>query len=218
MVTGLGIFGESTNDVFENIAHFHTINGLGIKVNFRELFHHTVQTVILVHLLNLLLEFQIIENYLHIGREALDIADEVLSNIVTVIQQPGQGKFAGVVEGVAGCFLQQCSGQFRIRLVLVDNGLLGICKRTFKAAQDDHGNDNILVFIGGIGTAQGIGDGPHQGDLFAYINRGIIKHYIVVIYLSHCRYLLLSSSGQSMPALNSYLFCSVLCLPWYAGL
>ena len=88
MITGLGIFGESANDIFEDIAHLHAVNGFWIEVNLRELLHNAVQTVIFVHLFNLLLEFQISKNRLYIGRESFNVADKVLSNIIAVVQQP----------------------------------------------------------------------------------------------------------------------------------
>ena len=56
MITSFGIFGESADQVFENIAHFHAINGFGIEVDLRKFLYHAIQTVVLVHLFDLLLE------------------------------------------------------------------------------------------------------------------------------------------------------------------
>ena len=104
--------------------------------------------------------------------------------MVGVIDKFSQIIVAGVIELVAGNLVHCLCGIFRICLELLQNLGFCRCKRTFKAADDDHGNNNILVLITLIGSAQLVGNGPNEIDFRGNINGRVIPHCIDD-FLSH---------------------------------
>lgn len=77
------------------------------------------------------------------------------------------------------------SWEVRVLLVLCHNCIFGFLQSALKPADDDHGDNNVLIFIRGIGTTERVGNGPDQSDFLAYVNGRIIKHYFVKILISH---------------------------------
>ena len=186
MITGLGVFRKTTDNILENVAHLHAVYMGGVQIQFRELFHHAVKTVALIHFVDLGAEFQqLFQNQLDVSRKAFNVRLEVGRNAVAVIQKAFQGKFIGVVKGIFGHLAKKRSWEVRVLLVLCHNCIFGFLQSALKPADDDHGDNNVLIFIRGIGTTERVGNGPDQSDFLAYVNGRIIKHYFVKILISH---------------------------------
>ena len=58
-------------------------------------------------------------------------------------------------------------------------------KRTLKAADDRHRNDNILVFVATVWPAQFVCDGPDKVHFGGNIDRRIVPHCIYNLLISH---------------------------------
>ena len=58
VIARFSIFGETTNQVLEDITHLHSIDMVGVKVKLGEFFYNTIQTVALVHFVDLCIELQ----------------------------------------------------------------------------------------------------------------------------------------------------------------
>ncbi len=101
MVTCLRVLGEPADEVLEDIAHMHVVDGLRVKIEFREGLDHGEQAVVLVHLVDLVAELEALvrhDDLLDIGGEAIDVVLEIGRQVRCIIQQLGQSEPAGVVE------------------------------------------------------------------------------------------------------------------------
>ena len=160
MITSLGIFRELTDEFLENVAHADVINGDRVQIEFRERLHHGQKTIVLVHLVDLLIKVQAADDVLDICREALDVCLKVSGQVVGVIDQFCQVKLAGVVELEAGQTVHCLCRIVRICLEHLYDLCLGGSQGALKAADNNHRNDNILVLVALVCTAQLICDRP----------------------------------------------------------
>ena len=189
MVASLGIFRKLANQVFKNIAHLYIVDGTGVQVQFGECLDHREQTVILVHLVNLLVKIQAADDVLDIGRETLDIGLKVCRQMVGVIDQLRQIEFAGVVELEARQAVHGLSRITGVGLIRFHDLGLGGSQGTLKAADDDHRDDDILVFVTLVCTAQFVCNRPDEVYLCGYIDGGIVPHRVNYLFISHADYL-----------------------------
>ena len=86
------------------ICSFGTASG--VQVHVAELGDDEVEDVRLAHPLDLVLELEEIEDVAHVLREALDVADEVLLDVVGVALQLLEVERRVVVEALAGGFVE----------------------------------------------------------------------------------------------------------------
>ena len=98
VVAGFGIFRESTDQVLKDIAHLHIVNGLWIEVKLRESLYHRQQTVVLIHLVDLLVKVKALDDVLHIGRKALDIVSEIRRKVVGIVHKLRKSVLACIEE------------------------------------------------------------------------------------------------------------------------
>ena len=70
----------------------------GLQIDGGELLDDDEQPVGVVELLDLLVEFETLEDLLRLQREAADVGDEVSRDVVGVSEEPGEGVGARVVE------------------------------------------------------------------------------------------------------------------------
>ena len=165
-----------------------------IEIQLRERLYHREQPIVLVHLVDLLVKIQAADNILNIGREALDVCLKVGRQVVGVVDQLCKIKLTGIVELESGQTVHRFRRIIWIRLIgLHDLGLRGR-KSALKAADDDHRNDDILVFIALICTTQLIGDGPYKIHLCRNVYRRIVPHCIDYLFISHAGYLAFHSA------------------------
>ena len=89
--------------VLEDQAHLLVGHRIWVQVHVAELGDDQVQDVRLPHLLDL----EELEDAAHIGREALDVADEVLLDVVRIALEPFESERRMVVEALSGRLVQQ---------------------------------------------------------------------------------------------------------------
>ena len=77
-------FVEAADEIFEEESHLLVREPVGVQVHVAELRDDEVQDIALLHLLDLALELEELEDVAHVGRKALDIADEVRGNVVRI--------------------------------------------------------------------------------------------------------------------------------------
>ena len=77
-------FVEAADEIFEEESHLLVREPVGVQVHVAELRDDEVQDIALLHLLDLGLELEELEDVAHVGRKALDIADEVRGNVVRI--------------------------------------------------------------------------------------------------------------------------------------
>lgn len=175
MVAGFGIFRELTDQFLENISHLHIVDGTRIKVKFGERFDDREQPVILVHLVDFFAKVQTAllghQDFQHICGKSLQIALKIGGNMVCVIYKLCKVKFTGVIKLEAGNTVHRLCREIRVCFELVDNLLLGGRKRTLKAADNRHRNNDILIFVATVRSAQFICDGPDKVHFGGNIDR-----------------------------------------------
>ena len=186
VITGLSVFRKAADNILENVAHFHTVYMGRVQIQNGELFNHAVKTVALIHFVDLGAEFQqLFQNQLDVGGKAFNVRLKIGRNAVAVIQKAFEVVFTIVVKRILGNLAKKRSWEVGVLLVLCYNCIFGSLQSTLKPADDDHRDNNILVFIRGIGTTEGVGNGPDQSHFFAYVNGRIIIHNFVKILISH---------------------------------
>jgi len=188
VVASLSVFRKFANQIFKNIPHLHIVDGARIKVKFRKCFNDREQPVVFVHLVDFFSEVQTAllghQNFQHIRRKSLQITLEIGGNMVCVIYKLCEVKFTGVVELEAGNTVHRLCRKIRICFELLHDLLLGRCKSTLKAT-----DDNILIFVAAVRSAQFICNGPDKIHFGRYIHRTVIPHDINNFFLRHIDFL-----------------------------
>ena len=75
---------EPADEILEEESHLLVRDPVGVQVHVAELRDHEVQDIALLHLLDLGLELEELEDAADVGREALDVADQVLGDMVRI--------------------------------------------------------------------------------------------------------------------------------------
>ena len=170
VVAGLGVLGEATDDFLEHVAHGHVVDRLGVEVELGELADNAGELGALPHLLDLLIKLEVGEDLLDVGREGVDVGLEIGGQRRGVGQELGERVAAGVVEGEPGLAAQDGVGHVGVCLVGGADVVLGGLEGTLKAAQDDHGKDDVAVLVGLVGAAQRVGDAEDGVNLALDVN------------------------------------------------
>jgi hypothetical protein len=99
----VGGFGELADQVLEQVAHLGVGDRRGVQVDLGELGDHQEKPVLLRQSGDLVLELEPLE-HVDVGREPVDVVDQVRPEPVGVLGQPRQVELGGVVEAqpVAG--------------------------------------------------------------------------------------------------------------------
>ena len=143
----------------------------------------------LVHLVDLLFEIEARriahDDFLHVRRERVQVTLEIGCDIFGIVQKFGERVLARVVELEFRNLAHRLVGVVRIFLELRHNLRLGLCKRTFKPADNHHRDNNILVLVALVGAAERVRDGPNKVDFSRNIYRGIVKNDVDDLVLGH---------------------------------
>jgi hypothetical protein len=99
-------FVEAADEVLEDEPHLLVRHVRRVEVDVGELRDHEVKDVRLVHLLDLGLELEVLEDALDVRREALDVADQVLVDVVRVALELLEVERRVVVEALARDLVQ----------------------------------------------------------------------------------------------------------------
>ena len=102
--------------------------------------------------------------------------------MVRIIYQLCKIKLTGVVELISGYAIHRLCRICRIRLELLYHFLFCWCQCALKSADDNHRNDNILVFVTLVSTAQFVCDRPDKIYLCGNVNRGVIPIASIVCF------------------------------------
>ena len=208
MVTCLGIFRELPNELLENIPHLHVVDGTRVEVKLRERLDHAEQAIVLIHLVNLLVEIEAADNVLNIGREALYVGFEVRGQMLRIVHQLCKVKAAGVIELVAGHPVHGLCGIIRIGGESLQHLFLGRGQRTLEAPDNDHRDDDILVFVTLVGAAQLVRNRPDEVYLCGNVNGRVIPHGVYRQFLCHTNFSSIHRDG----IIPAYLYCKTLCV------
>ena len=191
VVTRFCIFRESTNQVFENISHLDIVDGLGVQIQLGKLLDDSKETVMLVHLVYLLLEIKTSriahDDFLHIRRECVQVTLEVGSDVLGIIQQLCQVKFAGIVELEPRNLAHGLVGVILVLLELLDNLILGCSQRTLKSADNHHRDNHVFVLVALVRPTKGICDTPDEVHFGGNIYWGIVISRINNLILGHVK-------------------------------
>ena len=78
---------EAADEVFEDQSHLLVWHVVRVQVDIAELGDHQEEDVGLAHLFDLIFEFEILKDALHVRGEAFDVADQVLRKVVGIALQ-----------------------------------------------------------------------------------------------------------------------------------
>lgn len=98
--------------------------------------------------------------------------------MVRIVDQFREGVFAGVVELIARYTVHRLGREIWILFVLFNDSLLGIRKRTLKAPDDRHWNDDIFVLVASVRPTQLVGNGPDKVHFCSDIYGGVVPHSV----------------------------------------
>jgi len=147
----VGQFVETADEVLEDQPHLRVRHRVRVQVHVAELGDDEVEDVCLAHLLDLVLELEEIEDGANVGREPLDVADEVLLDVVGITLELLEVERRMVVEALAGRLVQQLVERVVVELAafapLVLGEDLGFRRRehAVESAQHRHRQHNALV-------------------------------------------------------------------------
>ena len=107
----VGQFGEAADQLLEHMAHLCVVHPLRVQVDVGELLGHQVQQAGFGQPFDLGLEVEALEDVPRLRREALDVAVEVLRDMILIPQEGRQVQLGGVVEaGAADDALEEWIG------------------------------------------------------------------------------------------------------------
>lgn len=136
-----------------------------MEVKLRELADDRDELLALLHLGDLGVEFEVSEDLAYVGRESLDVAAQVGRSVLGACEQLLKRPLARVVEGVPRLVAQDGVRRLGVLGELLHDLRLGGLKRALHAADDGHGDDDVLVLVGLVGAAQLVGDAEYGIDL-----------------------------------------------------
>jgi len=153
------------------VAVHHRV-GTEVDRRLEEFLDQRAQGVGLGQAGNLVAELEVIEDFLDVGRKAVQIGLEVGLELLLAgaVAQVAQGELRGVVEGLAGCLAQRLilvGDTDRIQAELhVQHRLFGRLQHRVQAAQHGHGQNDVTILAAHIEVAQYVvGDAPDEvGD------------------------------------------------------
>ena len=103
----IGKFIEAADQVLEDEPHLLVGDAVWVQVDIGELRDDEIEDVRLAHLLDLGLKLKVLEDAAHVGRESVDVADQVFGNMVWVGLELLEGKSRVVVEALASRLVEQ---------------------------------------------------------------------------------------------------------------
>ncbi len=167
------VFVELAHQLFEHGAHRVVVDAgwREVDVGVEELVDQRAQRIRFGQRWQLVAELEVLQDVLDVGREAIEVVDEVGQQLLGVTSrfQITQREARGVVEGLACGVCQRGALLSDVRVVEhllgVEHGLLGGLEDGVHAPQHAHRQDDIGVLAAPEEVAQDIvGDAPDEGD------------------------------------------------------
>ena len=167
MITRLGVvgFGELADQFFEDVAHVMVADHLRVQVDSGELLDDQIQPVGLGEVANEVGHAKAVEDITHVGREPLDVVDQVVSHPLGIAHQGRERPPRRVVERQLELGFKHDGGVDLARLnlfVLGKHLVLGRFEDAVQAAQDGERQNHVAVLVGLIRPPQQVGDLPDQ--------------------------------------------------------
>jgi len=159
---------EAPDEVLEDEPHLLVRHRVRVQIHVAELGDDKVEDVRLAHPLDLVLELEVLEDAAHVGREALDAADEVLLDVVGVALQLLEVQRRVAVETLARGLVELRVERVAFEpaalalRVLRQDPRLGRSEHAIEPAEHGHGQHDALVLRRAVGAAQQVGDLPDQ--------------------------------------------------------
>ena len=154
----VGQFVEAPDEVLEEKSHLLVRHRVWVQVNIAELRDDEVEDVRLAHPLDLVLELEEIKDVAHIPRETLDVADEVLLDVVGVALELLEVEGGVVVKALAGGHVQPLVQGFALDLATFAPRMFGQDlgfrrgEHAVEAAQHGHRQHDALVLRRAVGA------------------------------------------------------------------
>lgn len=161
----VGRFRELADEFLEDEAHLCVGDVVGVQVHAGELLDDEEEQVVVVELLDALFELVLLEDVADVVREAADVVEEVVADVVGVAGELGEVIPGGVVEGVAGLARQEDGerdGAVFPRVVLVENLALGLGEDRIDAAQDRERQDDGAILVRAVRAPKQVRDVPDE--------------------------------------------------------
>ena len=163
----VGEFIEPADQVLEDQTHLFVRHLARVQIHPAELRNHHVEDVRLAHLLDLGFELEVFEDAAYLGGEPLEVAHQMLRDVVGIPQQPLEIEIRVIVESLACCLVehgvQHCALVSALALSMFgENAGFGGRQHTVEATQHRHREHDSLVPGWPVGAAQKVGDLPNQ--------------------------------------------------------
>ena len=160
---------EAADQVLEDEPHLLVRHPVRVQIDAAELRDDHVEDVRFAHLLDLGLELEVLdEDAAHVGGEALEVAHQVLGDVVGVALELLEVEGRAVVEALAGGLVEDAVQGLAPEpaalapLVLGQHPGLGGREHAVEAAQHGHRQHHPLVLRRAVGAAQQVRDLPDQ--------------------------------------------------------
>lgn len=182
--------GEPPHQVLKDVAAIHGTDLVRAKIALlrAELLDNEVEGVALHHPLDDVVKVELCQHVLCVGRKAGQVIPEVGLNVVRVCQQGLKGEPAGVIELVAGGFLQKAVDDLQLFYLFVgiQHCLMGGQQAVVEPLHHGHGQNDQTVLVGLERPPQHIGYVPDHGGFFGNIGTYggdlIVWHTLLLVF------------------------------------
>ena len=169
---------EAPDEVLEDQPHLLVRDRARVQIDLCELRHDEEEDVRLAHLLDLGLELEVVEDAAHVGREPLDVAQQVLLDVVRVTLELREVEGRVVVEALARDLVEHSVQGLALvtvpyLLIPLDHGGLGRRQDAVEAPKDGQGQHDPLVLRRAIGAAEEVGYLPDEVREVVVVGHGI---------------------------------------------
>lgn len=182
--------GEPPHQVLKDVAAVHGADLVRAEIALfgAKLFDNEVEGVALHHPLDDVVKVELCQHILCVGRKAGQVIPEVGLNVVRVCQQGLEGEAAGVIELVAGGFLQKAVDDLQLfhLFVGVQHCLMGGQQAVVEPLHHGHGQNDQTVLVGLERPTQHIGYVPDHGGFFGNVGTYggdlIVWHTLLLVF------------------------------------
>ncbi len=159
-------FGKLADQLLEHETHLVIADALGMQVDVGEFFHHAVKQTGSGQSFHLGVELETLEHVSHRRRKGLEVAVQVLANVVLIAHEGFHVQRRGVVEALPGNAKQERlriqARSFSLRL-LGQHGGLGRRQHAVETAQHRERQDDPTVLALLVIPAQQVSNRPDEG-------------------------------------------------------
>ena len=177
MIAGglVGQFVEAADEVFEDQPHVGITDAVGMQVHVAELGDSEIEEVGLAQLLDFVGELEILEDAADVGGEAVDVAGEVLFDVIRVAFELLERQGGVIMETLTGGLAEEFVEGLVVELaalpllVFAEDLFLGRGEDAVEPPENGHGEHDPLVLGRSVGAAQQVGDLPDEVCQFVVV-------------------------------------------------